>query len=112
MSENEAAPAERDAAVQALEQLMARVDLALSNNLTAEELEELTAHLKQCAACADEIECVRLLRQLLQDSCERRAPQSLREKVAIVSREYRSTNGRISYSSMRVSVHRDVTGEG
>ncbi len=93
----------------ALERLMARVDSALAGHLTHDELAELSAHLDECKACEREIERVRLIRHLLQNSCPRQAPPSLRERIEIVTSEYRSRSTGVTYSRTHITTRRELS---
>lgn len=68
-----------DAARWALEQLLD------GEGASAHE-EMLRRHLDQCPECAEEVERVRRMKELVRRSCCEPAPDSLRERIAI---EYR-----------------------
>lgn len=94
----------------ALERLMARVDRALAAGVDADELRDIQRHLDECGACATEVQRAQLIRRLLQSSCQREAPDHLRERVRMSSREVSITqraDGSIAeYREVQVSVRR------
>lgn len=91
----------------ALERLMSRVDRALAGRMSDAENAEMRKHFHECRACEEEIERARLIRALLQNSCAQQAPDSLRQRIEIVRRDYCETDGYSSYTETTFTVRRN-----
>lgn len=73
----------------AFERLMIRIEQALCADLNETEASELAEHLFNCENCESEIQRVKALRQLLQNSCGCEAPSELKEKIRIQYQQIR-----------------------
>lgn len=69
------------------------LDEILDGELPASAEERLRAHLGTCPECADEVERVRRIKEILRRSCtDEVAPPALRERITI---EYRRVSVRV-----------------
>lgn len=73
MSERERPGGQRDARF--------GLEEALDGELPPETVERMTRHALDCPECADELERLRLLKDLVRRSCADTAPSELRERI-------------------------------
>lgn len=76
---------QRDAAAQDRD-LRFGLEEAVDGELPRELVERMTAHAADCPECADEIERLRRIKELVRRSCCEPAPSSLRERIAVQCR--------------------------
>ena len=65
---------------------------AIDGELPRELVEKMTRHTADCPECADEVERLRLLKELVRRSCSDPAPSELRERIALQCREVSVTS--------------------
>lgn len=77
---------------------------ALDGELPAEVVDRMLRHALDCPECADELERLRRIKDLVRRSCADRAPSSLRERISV---QYRSVtvsrSGPDGSSSVRIT---------
>ncbi|MGY5764925.1 anti-sigma factor [Brachybacterium sp. DNPG3] len=64
---------------------------AVDGELPRELVERMIAHAEDCTECADELEMLRQLKDLVRRSCCEAAPSALRERIAVQCRSVEVT---------------------
>ena len=59
---------------------------AIDGELPAELVDRMTRHAEECPECADEIDRLRRIKELVRRSCSDTAPSGLRERIAVQCR--------------------------
>ena len=77
---------------------------AIDGELPVEMVERMLLHAQDCPECAEELERLRRVKNLVRRSCADRAPSSLRERISV---QYRSVTvsrtGTDGTSSVRIT---------
>lgn len=76
---------------------------AVDGEVPREVLERMTRHANGCPECADELDRLRRIKELVRRSCVDTAPLSLRERIAVQYRSISVTRTESGESSVRVT---------
>lgn len=79
---------------------------ALDGELPAEMVERMSRHAEDCPECADEVERLRRLKELVRRSCTENAPPSLRERIAVQCRTVSVTRTTVDGEGSSLTVTR------
>jgi mycothiol system anti-sigma-R factor len=68
---------------QSCAEFLERIVCLLDNELEAGDVDEVRAHLDECAPCLHSYDLQRTVKALVARSCTERAPESLRQRVRV-----------------------------